>query len=78
MAKIFTDGNKSIVLGLRDDNLPEDYKEHLTFGTYCIGVGKNRKNFACAKFCPESIPLIESLSDYAAKYIAKRLAAVDN
>ncbi len=75
VVKVFTDEDNSVVLGLRNDNLPEDYQKHLTFGIYRIGVGKNQKSFACAKFSPDNVPLMEALSDYAAKYIDKRLSA---
>mgnify|MGYP001008799070 CR=1 FL=1 len=71
--KIFTQNNNNIVLGLRNDGLPEDYKEYLTAGVYNIGVGGNGKSFACAKFDANDDYSINRLSKYAIRYIEKRL-----
>lgn len=72
--KVFTQKDNSIVLALRNDGLPEDYSDHLTFGMYRIGVGKNGRSFACAKFDAGSNQW-DHLAAYAAGYIEKRMAA---
>lgn len=75
VAKIFTQNDGSVILALRNDGLPEDYKKHLTGGFFNIGVGeKNAKVFACEKIGPENgIPL--ELADFSAEYISKRMLA---
>lgn len=75
LIKILTQNDNSIILGLRNDGLPEGWKKYFTYGIFNIGVANKRKLFAFAKFDPKDDQAIERLSEYAIRYIDFRGSA---